>query len=753
MNNLELGTRLRALRKASGLTQKQLGKKIGYDHSRVSRMERGDELPGRDYLKQAIHALNLPPSEAAELLALYEQAKLLSLSSALPSIIAQHASAPVHSRNLPTHSYYPLQKHEQLLRQVQSRLTQPHEKYAICLCGSGGVGKTTLALEAATRLLEERKFADALWVSFRRSSLAPDFSLANDQMAEFDQLLETFVTQLDLEQAVKQSAVEKRRTIANHFWEKPYLVLLDNLEDCQNPLQLTQQVQSILGQSRLLVTMRDKRLYEIDTVWLIPVQGLGKRDSSAYMQTEARRLAYQLTKATLRQLQNAYTRIGGVPFILKRVLSQTEQWGAETALATLKDLSQLEVGAMYSYLFAREWSSLDDAARRLWIYLGRMIPSSIAVEHLAKHQLNPADLAPALTQLLNRSLVETNVDADGKAKRVSLHPLSLQFIQRLPGLVPLTTELAEFHESKCVAQAAQAWDRLIRAQPVLLTETAVRTNIMFCIRECARFGWSDHLVMFWDAVSTPLYEFGYWKDYEQLEKLALDAVRSLDNRSLEAEINGELGWLALERGEYSQAEKFTRIALEVFTALDDKRGIVVALRYLATIQMERKDFRSAQIAFTELLDLIANFIESANPDLTARLFRQEITARDSLGSVLMELGLYDEAEKELQFGYKYALVRGPSSKASSLYNLGLLRLKQRKMEQAQSYLQECLKFSRANNFQQIAAAALLELANISYLQENLMRAREFAEQARRIFHRIGATPNEQRASEFLVTLS
>lgn len=59
------GQWIRTLRKTAGLTQKQLGDRIGVDRIRVNRWENGENVPNGDHLVAVIHACGFRLEEDA----------------------------------------------------------------------------------------------------------------------------------------------------------------------------------------------------------------------------------------------------------------------------------------------------------------------------------------------------------------------------------------------------------------------------------------------------------------------------------------------------------------------------------------------------------------------------------------------------------------------------------------------------------------------------------------------------------------
>src|SRR5918998_6598638 len=138
------GVRLRRLREGAGLTQEELASRAGLSARAISSLERGERKhPHPHTVRSLADALGLADDERAALLA------------AVPGRGAAQApaTAPPGS-DLPIPST-PLLGRERELREVRGLLG---EVRLLTLTGTGGVGKTRLALEAARTSLAEGRF-------------------------------------------------------------------------------------------------------------------------------------------------------------------------------------------------------------------------------------------------------------------------------------------------------------------------------------------------------------------------------------------------------------------------------------------------------------------------------------------------------------------------------------------------------------------------------------------------------------------
>jgi len=315
----------------------------------------------------------------------------------------------------------------------------------------------------------------------------------------------------------------------------------------------------------------------------------------------------------------------------------------------------------------------------------------------------------------------------------------------------ISDDLIEFYNAGCVQSAAQSWWDLFKADAQILRQPDERANILFCIEECyAQENW-DWVAQFWD-LTEDLYNLGLWNEYAQVDRACLAAAQALGKEEMQAAIHSELGWLAIQRGEFERAREWIESSQRIYTRLGDVHGQLITRRYSATLAMAEQAWASARTQLEALLDSLRALIVSG--DAKARAFgaRQRDIAHDSLGIVLHQLNDFVGAERELQLGLAGAPARGPLAIATSLLNLGRLRLSQARNDEAEKNFTDCWTTCRTHEFRAIGADAQFYLAQLARAHSETQLALELARECWRVYQSLGMTTSVQKTAEFIAAV-
>ena len=149
------GTVLKRLRLKAGLSQEELAERARISAKAIGAYERGDRrAPYRDTLALIVEALGVTGAPYDELVSAADQARRRGPS---PTDVASPSEFPAHPNNLPI-ARTTFVGRDQDLAEVTALLD--HHRL-LTLVGSGGVGKTRLAIQVGAELL--RHYPDGVW--------------------------------------------------------------------------------------------------------------------------------------------------------------------------------------------------------------------------------------------------------------------------------------------------------------------------------------------------------------------------------------------------------------------------------------------------------------------------------------------------------------------------------------------------------------------------------------------------------------
>lgn len=332
---------------------------------------------------------------------------------------AKKTRAIPRAHRLPAEPYYPMRQRETEMGRVLSQLRSG--KPMILIAGLGGIGKTALTIEAARRCLGDRKseWAGFVWASAKQEMLVDgDVVKLADATLSYEDLLNVIGEQLGRPEMLRLLLREKEDAAAELLRQRPYLIVVDNLESAESAQELVDQLQIILGRSQALISSR-KRVH--GAIFTEQLQGLDEKDSLYFMRREAaERNVPEVLVAQESDLLDIYKVTGGNPLAMKLVVSQVRELDLDIVLQRLRD----STGDLYSFIYRAAWDELSEIARKVLVYIAAW-PASIARAELEEVGIAEGTaLDRSLSQLVRLSLL---VPRGGLRKRYGVHQLTRNF--------------------------------------------------------------------------------------------------------------------------------------------------------------------------------------------------------------------------------------------------------------------------------------------------------------------------------------
>jgi non-specific serine/threonine protein kinase len=632
------GTLLKRYRVAAGFTQEALAERAGISARAISDLERGlYKAPQRATVSRVGDALGLAPEERGALELVARPAPREPRPGAPPA-----RGTVLH--NLPAQPT-PFVGREREARAVRRLLRRP-EVRLLTLTGTGGVGKTRLALQVATDLVGA--FADGA----RLVSLAP--------ITEPGLVPAAVCQALDLQPAGQRPPLE---AVTDHLRDKHLLLLLDNFEQVLDAAPAVAQLLAACPRLEVLVTSRAALHLSSEQRWPVPPlalpdlrqlpdpRTLSQVDAVALFvrRATAVRPAFRLTPDMAPAVAAICARLDGLPLAIELAAARSTVLPPPALLARLGNrLATLTGGprdlpARQRTLRATlDWShELLDAAeralfRRLAVFAGGC--SLEAAEAVcgddapvagagSEGAAAEAAAAAAAASPLRSDGAATLSAADGGfldglASLVDKH-LVLQ--EELPGGAPrfrLLETVREYalerladsgeaaalrrrHAAYFVALAERAEPELEGArQPEWLARLDREHDNLRAVLRWARAGGdveaglrlAGSLAWYW-------WEHGHVREgRDRLARLLALPAAAAPTRGRAAALYGA-GLLAFHLAEYAAARDACEESLAIWRSLGDGRGQRAALHILGDVPYITDDYDAARARFEEGLAL------------------------------------------------------------------------------------------------------------------------------------------------------
>ena len=290
----------------------------------------------------------------------------------------------------------------------------------LTLTGSGGTGKTRLALALAVRTLDRagEAYADGVWVA--------ELAKLSDSTA----LPQTLIALLGLHEDIRQPALA---TLTAGLRDKRLLLVLDNCEHVIDTCaQLIETVLRSCQGVRILTTSREMLGIAGESVWRVPALQAPELTASLELPEladyEAVQLfvdraklvvpSFALNSDNAAAVQQICARLEGIPLALELAVAQLKVMSAEEIAARLNDHLRLLKGGNRTALPRHQtlratidWSyqRLTEPERRVFQRLSVFVGDWTleAAEHVSQGDDidHNGDIVGLLTRLLDQSLV------------------------------------------------------------------------------------------------------------------------------------------------------------------------------------------------------------------------------------------------------------------------------------------------------------------------------------------------------------
>lgn len=738
MAEVSFGEWLSRQRKSSGLTQKQLALQISCSTSALKKIEAEERRPSAQIVGRLAEIFEIPPSE--QIAFLHFARGDWASAPALPSRDAPwRTPRAVPQTNLPI----PLTSFIGRGKELKEIIRLLKKNRLVTLTGPGGVGKTRLAIQSATKL--RNQFRDGVWWV----ELAP---LTDEHLVP-----QATAKSLGLRELPHQSLNE---ALSSFLRSKKLLLVLDNCEHLiAGCAQLSYDLLTHCASLTILATSRETLDITGEMTFQVPSLSLPGSEHlmDLLLEYESIRLfaerAYFKSGFTLSE-QNASAllqicrRLDGIPLALELAAARTNSLTAEQIAERLNDRfhlltqgSRVALPRHQTLQAAIDWSYdlLSEAEqtlfRRAAVFAGGWTLEA-AQGVCSGDPIGASRILDSLTRLVDKSLVNMQ-EQEAETRYQMLETIREYGLERL-------AETGETHGMRSrhrdwflefVEQARLEWDK--PSAPMWLAQLErehgnLRAALEWSLQQgeaAIALRLANLLVYFWDTRN-------HWNEGRSWIERAL-AVAQFESDSLSPNamalwaksLVGQ-GRLAFIQGDLGAAKTYLEKSYALYKKLaqihqldeDEKDSYAQVLNYLGFTAMQESEYGQARERFEEALSLYRELEPTPGSGVGFTLVL--------LGGVALWRGEYEQA---MRLGEEGQMIGRKSRHiqltCAALDLAGRALYHQGDFKQGQQLLEESLALSRKLGNQQDLIDKLDRLGLIAYYEGDYQRAADLLEKA------------------------
>ncbi|HIK07551.1 MAG TPA: AAA family ATPase [Trichormus sp. M33_DOE_039] len=657
-------------------------------------------------------------------------------------------------QNLPARSCNTFVGREEEITRLLELLSPTHSAHLISVDGIGGVGKTTLVLEAAYRCLQASEnhqefsgiptFDTIIFTSAKQCYLMPFGllpSLAPKRtLQDIFRQIARILDELDI---TGVSFEEQLDLIKDVLSSQQTLLIVDNLETVENQQDVLSFLYELPPTVKAVITTREQIVF-------VPVRltSMPESDGLCLIQHEAQEKGIDLNE---HDSQILYKATGGIPVAITYSIGQLANgYSIKEVLGGIFEPR----GDVARFCFATSVNPLiGQSVHKLLMALALFPMPALqdALVQVAVPGVNTNATNADLARLRSLSLVRQ------ENNRYSMLPLTREYaLAELKAYPDFEWEVRErwiawyLNFSEIYAgQDAQSW----QGQFDGLDEEW--QNLQAVIEWCMAQGRYAEMWKFWQNLEAYTYVMGrresrlrYW-DYDRLTWTAwlIQASEQRGDWPVTAKVMVDRAWTLTSLGRLKQLEE----ADELFTKAWELRhyqepAFMLGLaRNIAVLRIQQQKFDEAQIWLNQAKELL----EQTQLDQEERS-RQLVQIQYYQGEIFFKNEQYEPAriifQQTLELAQAIQWIRAIFCTQNWLAEIAI---QQERLDEAEQLLKEGLRVAEANKDKTRTAFCQRSLSSLAMAKGNLVDTQKWAMKALENFKKLGMSTEIEETQNLL----
>lgn len=621
---------------------------------------------------------------------------------------------------------------EEEMKQVKDLLKQTH---LLTLTGSGGAGKTRLAMQVAADVIDD--FANGVWFIELASLFEPDL------------LPQTIMKVFGLKEEPNRGL---ENTLFDYLKDKEILIILDNCEHLIDKCAfLAEKLLSISPKLKIIVTSREllhcsgeqtHRIASLDTP--DPEDKLSPEKLSQYEAVRlfieralAVNINFRVNKDNAPALAQICHQLDGIPLAIELAAARIKVLPLEKINERLDDRFKLLTGGKRTALPRQQtlralidWSFdlLSEEEKIIWrrlsVFTGGWTLEA-AEEVCSDEKIDKAEILEFLNQLTEKSIIIYNEEKERFVMLETIRQYGKDKIREANEYEKISDKHLRFY-----LELAETRSRKLRGSE---TESMLKVldieigNLETGLKRSIEGNHNEEGLRFAAAMGMYWQIRGYISDgIHWLESILLKNPET--NNSIYCKVICQMGNFARLKGDVDKARKLLDDSLQIRRKLGDKVGINDSLIRLGILEYDQGRYEQANELYEEGLGI---YRELGNKFGIAVIL-------NNLGNVYSNQGEYSKASA--LYEESLATRRETGDKigiAICLNNLGIIAYEQGEYKKSTDLLQESLQLRHQIGNKEGIAITLMNLGNVAYYQGEYASASEFYNESLNISREIG----------------